>query len=215
MRSLKARTAILLCSALVVGSAVAGGAMATPGSTPKKVAAKAPALCTLGQKTTVALKCTTNPAFGKDACTELVPAIQTIIGAAPTATVNKAATSGIQCFYTVGGKTQAFGVSIFGGTPKSQYQQSYQDDVSTAASLSCDNNNGTSFPPANAPQTLSGLGDEAYSWDQCTPHGNNDDTSVIALKGNDFYSVYSKHPYTEASVSQLVGLVRQLMAKYH
>jgi hypothetical protein len=220
MGSLKLRTAILLWSALIAAAAFgASGAMAAGGSTPKKapvkVAAEAPALCALGQTSTAALKCTANPTFGKDGCTQLIPSIQAIIGTVPTATVNKAATSGIDCYYIVGSKIQAFGVEMFDNpTMKSVYQQTYQGDVSTATSLSCDNNNGTSFPPANPPQTLTGLGDEAFSWDQCTPHGTNDNTSVTALNGNAYYSVYSQHPYTEASVSQLVGLIRQLMTKY-
>jgi hypothetical protein len=72
-------------------------------------------------------------------------------------------------------------------------------------------------PPftANAPQLLSGLGDAAYSWDQCTPHGQFDNTYVTARKGNVFYHVYGQHPSTDPSVDQLVALVRQLMVKYH
>ena len=213
MRSSRSTTLVVLLCALTLGGALGAiRATASAGSKPK-----ATPLCTFGETSTVAKKCTANPAFGKSGCAQLVPAIQALIGTAPTPTPNKTAPSANQldCYYTVGGQIQAFGVGMFvGPTVKSIYQQGYQDDVSEAASLSCDNENGTSFPPANAPATLSGLGAEAYDWDQCTPHGQNDDTIVSVVNGDVYYTVYSKHPATDASVTQLATFVRQLMAKY-
>jgi hypothetical protein len=216
MRPLKLRTAILLWSALIVATAfAASGAMAAAGSTPKKVpakvAAKAPALCTLGQKTTAALKCTPNPSFGHDACAQFVPAIQSGIGATATPTANGAAPAGIQCYYVVGGKAQAFGIKIFGDTPKSVYSQEYQSDVSeVSGGLSC---NAPGNPPATGPLTVSGLGDEAFSWDPC-PGTQDDYLNVIAVKGTTYYAVIGQIPYTSSTIDNLTALARQLMAKY-
>jgi hypothetical protein len=212
MGSLKLRPSVLLWSALIAATAFgASGAMAAAGSAPKKVVAKAPALCALGQKSTAALKCTANPAFGKDACAQFVPAIQSGIGATATPTANGASPAGIQCYYVVGGKAQAFGIKIFGDTPKSVYTQSYQSDVSeVTGGLSC---NAPGNPPATGPLTIAGLGDEAYSWDPC-PGTQDDYLDVIAIKGSTYYAVIGQLPYTNSTIDNLTALARQLMAKY-
>jgi hypothetical protein len=215
MRPLKLRTAVLVWSVAILATVFgASAAMAAAGSTPKKVpvkvAAKAPALCTLGQKTTAALKCTANPSFGHSACAQFVPAIQSGVGATATPTANGASPNGIQCFYVVDGKAQAIGIRIFGDTPKSVYSQGYQSDVSETVGLSC---NAPGNPPATGPLTISGLGDEAFSWDPC-PGTQGDYLNVIASKGSTYYDVSGQIPYTSSTIDNLVSLTRQLMAQY-
>jgi hypothetical protein len=183
----------------------------TPKKAPVKVAAPAPALCTLGQKTSAALKCTVNPSFGHSACAQFVPAIQSGIGATATPTANGASPVGIQCFYVVGGKAQAFGIRIFGDTPKSVYSQGYQSAVSeVTGGLSC---NAPGNPPATGPLAISGLGDEAFSWDPC-PGTQDDYLDVIAIKGSTYYDISGQLPYTSSTIDNLTALTRQLMAKY-
>jgi hypothetical protein len=170
--------------------------------------------CTLGQKSTAAARCTANPALGHNACAHLVPLVEPIIGAMPIQTANTSASAGVQCYFNVDGDGQAFAISIIAGpTVKSVYQRAYEVDGKQATTLSCDSNSGTSPPPANPPQTLSGLGDEAFSWDPCPLHADKI-TAVAAVKGEVSYYVFGQHPATGVSVDQLVGLVRQLMAKY-
>ncbi len=211
MRPLNVRTAVPLWSALILATAIgASGAMAAAGATPKKAAAKPPALCTVGQRSTAALKCTANPDFSHGACTQFVATIQSDIGATATPTANGASPAGIQCYYVVGGKGQAFGIKIFGDTPKSVYSQGYQQTVTEVATLSC---NAPGNPPATGPLTISGLGDEAYSWDPC-PGTQNDYLSVTALKGSTYYDVTGQLPYTSSTIDNLTALTRQLMAKY-
>jgi hypothetical protein len=212
MRSLTLSTGISLWAAVILAAALgASGAMAAAGSTsPKKAAVKAPALCTLGQKSTTAMKCTVNPSFGHSACAQFVPAIQSGIGATATPMANGASPEGIQCYYVVGGKGQAFGIKIFGGTPKSVYSQGYQQTVSETVGLSC---NAPGNPPATGPLTLSGLGDEAYSWDPC-PGDQGDYLNVIAIKGSTYYAIIGQLPYTSSTIDNLTALARQLMAKY-
>jgi hypothetical protein len=199
---------------LLVAIALVGGLVAVGSA--KAVGQKAPPLCALGQTSSKAKLCKSNPAFGKGACAQFVPAVQSLLGATPTPGPNRSggAQNGISCFFIVAGKIQAFGLTIYKGpTVKSVYDQGYQQDTTDSADIQCDNKT----PPfaMNAPQPLSGLGDAAYSWDQCTPHGQYDNTSVAARRGNVYYRAYGQHPYTNPSVDQLAGFIRLLMAKYH
>ena len=81
------------------------------------------------------------------------------------------------CYFIIGGKAQAFGISV-SVTPsaRSYLDKSLEQHKTDATDVSCDNKT----PPftMNAPAMLSGVGDAALVWDQCPPHGQYDNTYV-------------------------------------
>ena len=190
MGSLKLRTAILLWSALIAAAAFgASGAMAAEGSTPKKtpvkVAAKAPALCTLGQKSD----------GGDRVHAESVLRPHCLCGVRADDPVwyrcdgygdgERCVSCRDPVLLRRRRQGEAIGIRIFGDTPKSVYSQGYQSDVSETVGLSC---NAPGNPPATGPLTISGLGDEAFSWDPC-PGTQGDYLNVIAIKGSTYYDI--------------------------
>jgi hypothetical protein len=66
----------------------------------------------------------------------------------------------------------------------------------------------------NPPQPLAGLGDKAYTWDQCTPHGDSDFTQIAVLNGTAFYIAAAYHPATSTTLDQLVTFVKQVVKTY-
>jgi hypothetical protein len=204
--------AISFAIVVMVMAAVGGQASAAK---PKK----APPLCGIGQVTKAAKPCKVNPAFGKTGCKVFEATVTALVGSPALAGQNRGAPTNLGCYFIVGGTSQAFGISVSvmppgGPSARAYLQSTFDNDVKEASGMMCS----SPTPPAhamNAPETLSGLGDAAFVWQMCTPHGQFDSTSVDAAKGNFYYHANGQYPITDPSVDQLVALVRQLMVTYH
>ena len=220
------RTAAVV-AALTVAVGMAAMASAGMGATPNK---KHVPLCRLGQVTTKAKPCLKNPAFAGRACDAYNDAVSALVGSPALAGQNRAGGPGIACFFKVAGQTQQFQFHAYRKVPshtrdttaQAAYDFMWQEALDTVAqntpeSPGCyvivDGRLSKSWS-MNAPQLLTGLGDKAFAWDQCTPRSYQDFTQVFVLKGDALYSAVANHPSTTATVDQLVAFVRQLMKTY-
>jgi hypothetical protein len=211
MSSFKGK-AVALATALIVVGVV--GAQASAAKPKKPVP-----LCAMGKSTTKAKPCKANPAFARDGCKVFEATVTALVGSPAMAGQNRGGPTNLGCYFIVGGTKQAFGISVGvmpsgGPSAKAYLQSTFDNDVKESAGMMCS----SPTPPAhamNAPEALSGLGDAAFVWQMCTPHGQFDSTSVDAVKGNVYYHVNGQYPITDPSVDQLVALVRHLMVTYH
>jgi hypothetical protein len=213
MSGFKGKAVAVAAVALIVLAALGAEASAAK---PKK---KAAPLCAMGASTTKAKPCKVNPAYAKDGCKVFELTVSTLVGSPATAGQNRGAPTNLGCYFIISGTKQAFGISVgvmpANGPSATAYLQSTFDNyVKEASGMMCS----SPTPPAhamNAPVALTGLGDAAFAWQMCTPHGQFDSTSVEAAKGNFYYAASGQYPIADPSVDQLVSLIRQLMAKYH
>jgi hypothetical protein len=211
MSSFKGK-AVAFAAALIVVAAIGAQASAAP---PKK----ARPFCAMGKVTTKAKPCQVNPAFGKTGCKVFEATVTALAGSPALAGQNRGGPTALGCFFIISGTKQAFSISVGampagGPTAEAYLQSTFDNYVKESAGMMCS----SPTPPAhamNAPVLLSGLGDAAFSWQMCTPHGQFDATSVEAAKGKFYYGVAGQYPVTDPSVDQLVALVRQLMVTYH
>jgi hypothetical protein len=204
-----------LCALVVVlafGAAFAGGAGA---------AAKKAPLCSLGQKSTKSKPCRVNPAFAKTGCAAFASQVQELTGQPVIAGPNSGAPTGLSCYFKIGGRIQQFGFGVSRGTvaqAKANYdfsldeKQGWPAKAATGDMPGCYKDNVQS--PVNAPVVLTGVGDRAFTWDQCAP-GTPDSVSFVgALKGRVNYWASSTHPNSPASADQSLVFVKRLLAKY-
>jgi hypothetical protein len=208
----------VLCGTALACALMAAVGLATAGAS----TAKSRPLCGLGQASSKAKPCTANPAFAKTACAKLAPTVAALTGAALTVGANKAAPTNIDCYYKIGGKPQQFSliVSKFStGSPDAyatvlKEREDWPANAAAGTMPGCFGNGQES--PVNAPQALSGLGDKAFSWDQCSDGFNDSTSEVYAVKGKVFYAAAMRH-WTQATptADQLVPFVQQLITKYH
>jgi hypothetical protein len=202
-----------LC-ALVVLAAVAASAGGAG-------AAKTPPLCSLGQKSSKAKPCRVNPAFGKTGCAAFASQVQGVTGQAVIAGPNSAAPTDLTCYFKIGGRVQQFGFGVWRGTAaqaKANYEfsleekQAWPAKAATGDMPGCFKDNQES--PVNAPIVLTGVGDRAFTWDQCAP-GTPDSVSIVGvLKGRVNYWTTSTHSNSSANAEQSLAFVKRLLAKY-
>jgi hypothetical protein len=177
-------------------------------------------LCTLGQVSKVLKPCRVNPAFAKTACAALSSRVVALVGAPVSTGANKLAPTGISCFYQIGGKPQQFGFSVFkGATAKAGYAASLKERQEWPAKAESESMPGCygngQKNPVNAPKALLGVGDKAFSWDQCSDGFNDSASEVFALKGTAFYSARMHHwAQLTPTADQLVPFVKQNILKY-
>jgi hypothetical protein len=221
---------VVLAVLAAVAVATTAVASAGTGATPTKK--RHVPLCKLGQVTLKGKPCLKNPAFAGRACDAYNGAVSAIAGSPAIAGQNRAGGEpGIACFFKVAGMTQVFSFHAYRKVPsytrdvsaQDGYDFTWKEAVNTAAPNTADSQNcyhsATSGQPAqawsmNAPQSLAGLGDKAFTWDQCTPPGDSDMTEVFVLKGNALYSAVAVHPWTTTTLDQLVAFVKQEIKTY-
>jgi hypothetical protein len=222
------RAALLLAVLAAVAVATTAFASAGTGAVPKK---KHVPLCKLGQVTLKSKPCLKNPAFAGRACDAYNAQVSAIAGAPAIAGQNRAGGGpAIACYFNVAGMTQTFSLHAFRKVPshtqdvtaQSAYDFSWNEAVETAATNDADGGGCYHSPgnvpstvwPMNPPQPLAGVGDKAFTWDQCTPRGDRDMTEVFVLKGTAMYWVSATHPATTTTLDQLVAFAKQLMKTY-
>jgi hypothetical protein len=203
-----------LCALVVVlafGAGVGGAGAA---------AQKAP-LCSLGQKSTKAKPCRVNPAFAKTACAAFASQVQALAGQPAVAGPNSGAPTGLSCYFKIGGRVQQFGFGVSRGTlvqAKAGYdfglkeKQDWPARAATGDMPGCFKDNVQS--PVNAPVVLTGVGDRAFTWDQCAPGTPDSVSTVGAIKGRVNYWTSSTHLNSAASADQSLVFVKRLLAKY-
>jgi hypothetical protein len=201
-----------LVSVLACGAAFAGGAGA--------VAKKSP-LCSLGQKSTKAKPCRANPAFAKTACAAFAPQVQGLTGQPVIAGPNSAAPTGLSCYFKIGGRIQQFGFGIWRGTTaeaKAGYdfalneKQDWPAKAATGDMPGCIKDN--QVFPVNAPVVLSGVGDRAFTWDQCAPGTPDSVSFAFVIKGGVSCWATSTHLNSPANADQSLAFLKRQLAKY-
>jgi hypothetical protein len=222
------RAAVVLAVLAAVAVATTAFASAGTGAIPKK---KHVPLCKLGQVTLKGKPCLKNPAFAGRACDAYNGAVSAIAGSPARAGQNRAGGGpGIACYFKVAGMTQVFQFHAYRKVPSRPqdgsgpegYDFTFKEAVDEAAANDADGGGCYHSPgdqpsqvwPMNAPQPLAGLGDKAFTWDQCTPRGDRDMTEVFVLRGQALYSAVAVHPWTTTTLDQLVAFVKQLMKTY-
>ncbi|HEY2327774.1 MAG TPA: hypothetical protein VGH52_09845 [Gaiellaceae bacterium] len=206
---------LLLCALAVVVVAV-GSASAASSSKP--------VFCHLGQLSTKAKPCKTNPAFGKAACRAFEPAVSAVAGVPVVAGPNRAGgLPELSCYFSIAGKTQQFSFRVFKQIPSRHQDQPVKDgyaaelknvqDEAAQTQSGCIANNAS--VPYNAPVALSGVGDAAFEWDECPADIPVGVSQVEVLKGTLLYGAEATHPASATRAGALLAFVRQLMAKYH
>jgi hypothetical protein len=200
---------------------------ATVGNAGVKPALSAkPALCQLGQLSTKAKPCTTNPAFGKTACQVFESAVSAVAGVPVVAGPNRAAgLPELSCYFSIGGKIQQFSFGVFKQIPSRHQDQpvkdayadglkNTQDAVAQSQTESgCIANNAS--VPDNAPVVLGGVDNAAFEWDECPADVPTGISQVEVLNGTLLFTATDTHPSSAARADALLAFVRQLMAKYH
>ncbi|HEY3962142.1 MAG TPA: hypothetical protein VGL84_06410 [Gaiellaceae bacterium] len=214
------RTVAIVALAAAVTCGVALGAGTATAKAPPK--AKTP-LCALGQYSSKAKPCKANPEFGSTVCKAYDAQISALVGTPALGGPNRAGGSPeLSCFFKIGGKIQQFSFSVFKDTGRPQdttAKAAYAFELNEITSLaakadpSCILNNVGS--PVNAPVILRGVGDAAFTWDECADPSTPGIANVYALKGKVFYSVTATHPLVTLTAAQLLPFVKQLLAKYH
>jgi hypothetical protein len=197
-------------------SAVLFGGFASSGAS----AAVPKPLCALGQVSTVLKPCRVNPAFAKTACTALASRVVALVGAPVSTGANRAAPTGIACYYKIGGKPQQFYFTVFkGANSKAGYaavlkeRQDWPAKAESETMPGCYGNG--SKTAVNAPKALLGVGDKAFSWDQCSDGFNDSFSEVFALKGTAFYSAGTHHwAQPTPTADQLVPFVKRIILEY-
>ena len=223
------RAALLLAVLAAVAVATTAVASAGTGAVPKKQHVP---LCKLGQVTLKGKPCLKNPAFAGRACDAWNGPVSALAGSPALAGQNRAGGGpGIACFFKVAGMTQVFQFHAYRKvpshtrdvTPQAAYDFTLKEAVDTASPNTADSQgcyrSATAGQPAqswqmNAPQPIAGLGDKAFTWDQCTPRSDRDMTEVFVLKGNALYSAVAVHPATTTTLDQLLVFVKQVMKTF-
>jgi hypothetical protein len=208
----------LLCGLAVVSSLAASVGIAQASTSRSKLAP----LCVLGQTTKASAPCRANPDFSKAACAKFAASVTLLTGSPVVVGPNRSAPSGLNCFYQIGGRTQTFRFAVFkGATSKSSYAfelKEKQDWPAKAASGDMPGcfGDGQNETPVNAPTILSGIGDKAFSWDQCSDGYKDSSSEAYAIKGTVFSYVGMSH-YTQANptAAELLPYLKHLIATYH
>jgi hypothetical protein len=178
-------------------------------------------LCALGQVSTVPKPCRVNPAFAKTACTALASRVVALVGAPVSTGANKAAPTGIACYYQIAGKPQQFYFTVSkGASSKAGYaaalkeRQTWPAKAESGSMPGC-YGNGQTKTAVNAPKALLGVGDKAFSWDQCSDGFNDSFSEVFALKDTAFYSAGTHHwAQPTPTADQLVPFVKRIILEY-
>lgn len=240
--------AAFACVCALVALAVLGSGVATASVKPKKkivaanTTAKTPAatktksepMCQLGQATVVTgsnkvpLKCTPNPLFSKDFCSDYLPQVQALDPGATIATAGNRygpPLNVVDCYYTANGKTQSFFFTVSGGAnwhgasmvdPSKQVdlEQSFEEEYQqwVQGTNQCDPQ-----PPGAVKTTLEGF--EAFTFDDCPSTSNGvvrpAGGRVEVLAGDTWIIVGASWTFDVNSSSQLIPFAEQLIAKYH